>query len=314
MKAAVVTRFGQPPRYQEFPTPKPEGPNEVLAEVVAAALSPRVRSQAAGSHYTSADELPLIPGIDGVGRTPDGRLRYFLLPDTTLGSMAERAVIDVRRSVPLPKGADPIRVAAAMNPAMSSWVALRRRATFRPGQSVLVLGATGNAGRMAVQVARRLGADRIVAVGRGADRISGLADTVVSLDGDRETVAENLGEAGKEVDVVLDYLWGQPTADAMRAIIPRRVDDGQELSWIQIGSVAGLESPIPSAALRATRLQLVGSGQGSVEAGDIRDEVAALAKEIVKGTFALETRAVPLAEVEGAWADTSSPERIVIVP
>ena len=314
MKAAVVTRFGQPPRYQEFPTPKPEGPNEVLAEVVAAALSPRVRSQAAGSHYTSADELPLIPGIDGVGRTPDGRLRYFLLPDTTLGSMAERAVIDVRRSVALPKGADPIRVAAAMNPAMSSWVALRRRATFRPGQSVLVLGATGNAGRMAVQVARRLGADRIVAVGRGADRISGLADTVVSLDGDRETVAENLGEAGKEVDVVLDYLWGQPTADAMRAIIPRRVDDGQELSWIQIGSVAGLESPIPSAALRATRLQLVGSGQGSVDAGDIRDEVAALAKEIVKGTFALETRAVPLAEVEGAWADTSSPERIVIVP
>jgi NADPH:quinone reductase-like Zn-dependent oxidoreductase len=95
----------------------------VLVEVVAAGLYPRVRSQADGSHYTSTDELPLVPGIDGVGRAPDGTLRYFVLPDTTVGSMAERTVVDLRRSIVLPDGSDPIALAAVMNPAMASWIA-----------------------------------------------------------------------------------------------------------------------------------------------------------------------------------------------
>src|ERR1700761_9337264 len=158
MYAAVVTSFDTPPTYREFPTPSPATPDEVLVDVVAAGLHPRVRSQADGSHYTSSDGLPLIPGIDGVGRAPDGSLRYFVLPDTTMGAMAEQTVVDLRRSIVLPEASDPVLVAAAMNPAMSSWVALRRRITFEPGQSVLILGATGNAGRLAIQVAKYLGA------------------------------------------------------------------------------------------------------------------------------------------------------------
>jgi NADPH:quinone reductase-like Zn-dependent oxidoreductase len=150
MHAAVVDSFDRPPAYREYGDPLPsEG--SVLVDVLASALHPRVRSQAAGSHYASTDELPLIPGIDGVGRGPDGVLRYFLLPDTTLGAMAERTLIDPRRSIVLPDDVDPVRIAAAMNPAMSSWVALRRRIEFEKGQRVLVLGATGNAGRMAVR-------------------------------------------------------------------------------------------------------------------------------------------------------------------
>ena len=318
MKAAVVTRFDRPPRYQEFPAPVPAGPHEVCVDVVAAALSPRVRSQASGSHYTSTEQLPLIPGIDGVGRTSDGELRYFLLPDTTYGSMAEQTVIDVRRSVLLPSDADPVRMAAAINPAMSSWVALRSRIAFRPGQSVLVLGATGSAGRVAVQVAKHLGASRVVAVGRGMELMSDLmslgADALVELAGDHDVMASALAAAGRDVDVVLDYLWGEPTADALRAIVPHRADDAQSLTWVQIGSVAGPDSLIPSAALRAVALQIVGSGQGSVDAGDIRDEIATLAKELVKGSFALATRAVPLADVETTWADTDATERLVVVP
>jgi NADPH:quinone reductase-like Zn-dependent oxidoreductase len=89
-----------------------------------------------------------------VGRAPDGTLRYFILPDTTMGAMAEQTVVNLRRSVVLPEDSDPVLIAAAMNPAMSSWVALRRRVTFPPGQRVLVLAATGNAGKMAVQVAK----------------------------------------------------------------------------------------------------------------------------------------------------------------
>jgi NADPH:quinone reductase-like Zn-dependent oxidoreductase len=312
-----VTSFDTPPRYQEFPAPAP-GDGEILVDVIAAGLHPRVRSQASGSHYTSTDELPLVPGVDGVGRDADGVLRYFILGDTTMGSMAERTVVNPRRSVVLAADSDPIAIAAAMNPAMSSWVALRQRVTFQAGQSVLVLAATGNAGRMAVQVAKLFGAGRIVAAGRGADRLAGLpalgATDTVLLEGEPDDIAHRLGEAAGDVDVVIDYLWGEPTVAAMVAIVLARTDSGKPLTWIEIGSVAGVVAPIPSAALRSTRLQIVGSGQGSVSAREIAAEIPALAEEITKGTFSVEAEATPLAQVEQAWADTKTRKRIVFTP
>jgi NADPH:quinone reductase-like Zn-dependent oxidoreductase len=315
--AAVVTSFEAPPRYLEFPTPVPNGEDEILVDVLAAGLHPRVRSQAGGSHYTSTDELPLVPGIDGVGRDADGVLRYFVLADTTMGAMAEQTVIDTRRSVVLPESSDRIAVAAAMNPAMSSWVALRQRIAFQAGQSVLVLAATGNAGRMAVQIARLFGADRIVAAARGAERLAelpalGATDTVL-LEGDAGDIAHRLSHAAADVDVVIDYLWGEPTAAAMIALVTARADEGKPLTWIEIGSVAGPVAPIPSAALRSTRLQIVGSGQGSVSAREIRAELPELAAAITKGTFTIDAQAVPLAEVEQAWADKTR-RRIVLIP
>ena len=129
------------------------------------------------------------------------------------------------------------------------------------------------------------------------------------------TCADRLGDAGADVDVVIDYLWGQPAADALAAIVPARRDDSQQLTWLQIGSVAGATSPIPSAALRAVRLQIVGSGQGSVSTRAILAELPALAHEISTGTFQLDARAVPLADVEQAWAEAAtSPQRIVLTP
>lgn len=311
MKAAVVTEYGTPPLLREVPAPVPRGPEDLLIDVVAAALSPRVRSQAAGSHYTSTGALPLIPGIDGVGRGPDGELRYFILPDTDEGAMAEQAVIDRRRSVTLPAGSDPVLIAAAMNPAMSSWIALRRRALIQPGETVVVLGATGSAGALALQVARRLGAARLVAVGRDVGRLRGAgADEAVELS-DRDA----LGAAGRTADIVLDYLWGQPTADALRAIIPNRERDDQPLRWVQIGSVAGPDSPIPSAALRAADLRLIGSGQGSVSTAAIVGELSELAREVASGAFVTDARAVPLAEVERAWDEAATTrDRLVLVP
>ncbi len=317
MHAAVVTAFGEPPAYREFPTPTARKPDEMLVDVIAAGLHPRVRSQADGSHYTSSAELPLIPGIDGVGRTPDGTLRYFVLPDTTIGAMAQRTVIDQRRSVALPDDVDPIQVAAAMNPVMSSWIALRRRIQFEPGQTVLVLGATGSSGRMAVQVAKYLGASRVVGAGRDPQRLSALtelgADAVVQL-GDTAGAADELGQVAGAVDVVVDYVWGPPTADAMAAIVTARRDRGKPLTWIEIGSVAGGFAAIPSAALRAARLQIVGSGQGSVPTRDILAELPAITAEIARGAFHVDARAVQLADVEAAWSDTSSTQRIVVTP
>ncbi len=319
MHAAVVTTFDSPPRYQEFPAPVPAGDDEMLVDVLAAGLHPRVRSQANGSHYTSTGELPLVPGIDGVGRGPDGRLRYFILPDTTMGAMAEQTVIDVRRSLVLPDSTDPVAVAAAMNPAMSSWVALRQRVPFRPGQDVLVLGATGSAGQLAIQIAKRLGANNVIAAGRDAGRLAALpalgATATVCLDGDAGEMADRLGKAAADVDVVIDYLWGDPTAAAMIAVATHRADPGQPLSWIQIGSAAGPTAGVPSAALRAVRLQIVGSGQGSVSAREYMAELPALAEAISAGTLDADALAMPLADVEQAWAQAvGARQRIVLVP
>src|ERR1700753_4238545 len=135
MNAAVVTSFAEPPHYLPHPLPEPSG-DEVLADVLAAGLHPRVRSGAAGAHYTSSGTLQMVPGVDGIGRLPDGRVVYFAADDDVLGTMADKALVSPRRSVELPSGADVARVAAAMNPAMSSWVALRRRVQLQPGQSV----------------------------------------------------------------------------------------------------------------------------------------------------------------------------------
>jgi NADPH:quinone reductase-like Zn-dependent oxidoreductase len=319
MHAAVVTTFDSAPQYQEFPTPVPTEAGEVLVDVLAAGLHPRVRSQANGSHYTSTDDLPLVPGIDGVGRGPDGLLRYFVLPDTAMGAMAEQTVIDVRRSIVLPESSDPVTVAAAMNPAMSAWVALRQRVPFAAGQNVLVLGATGNAGQLAVQIAKLLGADQVVAAGRNAERLSALATagatSTVALDGDADAVSRRIGQAAAEVDVVLDYLWGEPAMAAMVALVTGRRDSGRPLTWIQIGSVAGPTAAVPSAALRAARLQIVGSGQGSVGTREILAELPALAEAIAAGRFDISARPMPLSQVERAWADAAgSARRIVLTP
>jgi NADPH:quinone reductase-like Zn-dependent oxidoreductase len=311
--AAVVTSFDAPPSYQEFKVPTPRGADEVLVGVVASGLHRRVRSQADGSHYTSTGELPLIPGVDGVARLPDGSLRYFALGDTTFGAMAEQTVIDLRRSFELPAGIDPVQVAAAMNPAMSSWVGLKRRADFGAGQSVLVLGATGSSGQMAVQVAKLLGAGRVIAAGRDPRRLAACkdlgADEVVRLG-----ESPGLGEVAAEVDVVIDYLWGQVTAEAMTEIATHRRDGARPLTWVEIGAVAGATAVIPAAALRALPLQIVGSGQGSVSTRDILSELPAIADAVGSGALRIDARAVPLSDVATVWQDADEAARIVLTP
>jgi NADPH:quinone reductase-like Zn-dependent oxidoreductase len=319
MNAAIVRSFDYPPVYESFAEPVPSDEHEVLVDVLAAGLHPRVRSQANGSHYTSTGELPLIPGVDGVGRSKDGVLVYFALDDATVGSMAERTVIDIRRSIVLPDGTDPPRIAAGMNPGMSSWLALTRRIEWENGQGVLILGATGNAGRMAIQVSKLLGAATVIAAGRNQERLESLpslgADVVVSLVGDSAQVSEELGERAAEVDVVLDYIWGKPAVDAMVGIIKARSDRSRRLSWIQIGAQAGATIELPSAVLRQANICVMGSGQGSIGAAGVLEELSALAAEISDGTIDVKVQAVPLSEVGGMWNQPMSPDdRIVFIP
>lgn len=314
--AAVVTSFDEPPHYLPFDLPEPKE-GEVVVDVLAAGLHPRVRSGASGAHYTSTGALPLIPGVDGVGRRADGALVYFAVDDTRHGTMATKAVIDQRRTIALPDGADAVRIAAAMNPAMSSWVALRRRVAWTPGASVLVLGATGNAGAMAVQVAKLLGAGEVVAAGRDRGRLALVGeagvDRTIALD-DASADAE-LADAARDVDVVLDYLWGAPTERAIRAVLTARTDRSRPLDWVEIGSVAGPDITLPSAALRSAHLRLIGSGQGSIGPREYLAELPSLVEAIGDGRIAVQTRTARLADVESVWSEPEAPGiRTVLVP
>ena len=178
----------------------------------------------------------------------------------------------------------------------------------------MIMGATGSAGRLAVQIARRLGASHVAAAGRDAVRLATLpalgADTLIDLGS--ATVDADLAAIGRDVDVVLDYLWGPWAARALRAIVPTRADDSQALTWVQIGSMTGLESPIPSAALRACNLRIVGSGQGSVSPRDILAELPALSREIMRGDYAVDAQVVALDDVTTAWAERSTARQVVV--
>src|SRR5262249_12250998 len=137
----------------------------------------------------------------------------------------------------------------------------------------------------------------------------------VHLAGDSEDVAQRLGRAAADVDVVLDYIWGEPTAAAMAAVVTHRTDRGKPLAWIPIGSVGGATSPLPSASLRASRPSLRRTWQGSVSSGAILTELPALAEAITAGTFQIDARSMPIEDVEAAWAQVGrTRQRIVIVP
>jgi NADPH:quinone reductase-like Zn-dependent oxidoreductase len=319
MHAAVVTSFDKPPHYLEFDTPVPRGEHQVLVEVLAVGLHPRVRSDAAGRHYTSSGALPMVPGIDGVGRLADGGRIYFVADGEHPGSIAEKAVIDARRSIALPDDADIETIAAAMNPAMSSWVALRRRVPIEAGQSVLVLGATGNAGTMAVQIAKLLGAGRVVGAGRDPDRLEILrgvgADQVVQLTDDNQTTGAALADAAAEVDIVLDYLWGPPAERAIMALLTARADRSRAMDWIQIGAVAGPTLALPSVALRSANLRIQGNGQGAVSTRAYLAELPSLIDEINAGAIHIVPQASPLRDVEAVWSRADVPgRRTVLIP
>ncbi|WLQ38429.1 zinc-binding alcohol dehydrogenase family protein (plasmid) [Streptomyces castrisilvae] len=309
MHAAVITAYGTPPVYREHPEPVARGEHEMVVDVLAAGLHHLTRSKANGTHYSASGVFPIVPGADGVVRDPSGRLRYAALDDTDLGSFAERTVIDVRRSVVLPDDADPVRIAAAMNPGMSSWVALRRRIAFEKGQRVLILGATGSAGRMAIQIAKRFGAAEVFAAGRDAARL----EPLTGLGADRVLTFDSIAAAA-DVDVVLDFVWGAPAADAMIPLLTARADRSVPLTWVQIGSMAGASAPVPSAALRAARLQIVGSGIGSLSPRDILAELPELAEAVTEGALDIRARPVSPSGIAEAWNDHRTDERLVFVP
>lgn len=320
MKAAVVHSFSAPPRYDSFADPVPSG-EEILVTVTAAGLHPIVKSLAAGRHYGSTGELPLIPGIDGVGRMPDGTRVFFARSRPPYGTFAERCLTQRATCFPISGNLSDATVAAIMNPGMSSWAALTERTRLARGESILILGATGVAGQLAVQVARRLGARKIVAAGRNPQALEELrglgADRVLSLSQDRPALVAAFREAIAEekIDVVLDYLWGAPAEAALEAMTQRGLSHGStRVRFVQVGSSAGPTVSMPAESLRSSGLEVMGSGFGSVPIEAIFRALAHFLQEAAREPFQIKTTVVPLAEVESQWSASEQGTRLVFQP
>jgi NADPH:quinone reductase-like Zn-dependent oxidoreductase len=219
MKAAVVRQAGKTPVYADFETPIAKA-GEDLISVRASALSQFSKSRASGAHYSSAGDFPAVAGADGVGITQDGRRVYFVLPEAPFGALAEICPVRTSQCVELPDSLDEITAAAIANPGMSAWAALVERAHLVAGETVLVNGSTGTAGRLAVQLAKYLEAGKIIATGRNEEELEEVkklgANVVIpfALGMLHPSGAKDYEDALKQVfasgiNVVIDYLWGE---------------------------------------------------------------------------------------------------------
>ena len=269
MRAAVLTSSDSLPVEADFADPTPVG-DATLLHLVGAGMHQVVRSIASGRHYGSTGSYPLVLGVDAVARADDGALVYTGWPRAPWGTMAE--LLATPLAVPLPPAfqtgaADPLAVAAGMNPAMSGWMPLVTHRDARGSLgTVLVIGATGMAGHLAVQSAFALGAERVIAAGRdeaALARAAAAGAEAVALD---PTAASEFSSLEKAIQastpsLVLDYVWG-PAAETAFAALGRRGldDDAADIDYVQIGSLGGLDARVPASLLRSRRIPHLGFG------------------------------------------------------
>jgi NADPH2:quinone reductase len=320
VNAALVCSFDAPPRYTNFADPTPaEG--ETIVKVTAAGLHPIVKALAKGTHYGSSGILPFIPGVDGVGRKEDGTRVYFGVSRIPYGTFAERALAAKKMCLTLPDGIDDATAAGLANPGMSSWVALMERAKFVAGESVLILGATGVAGQLAVQIAKRLGARPVIAAGRNPqalEELKGLgADAIISLDQQHEPLVASFRHEVIEhgVDVVLDYLWGKPAEALLESISQKGLSHAApRIRYVEIGESAGRTITLPGATLRSSALELIGSGFGSASIQQIFRALAKFFDAAAETPFQMKIKVAPLRDVEQLWNESEKGERLVFQP
>jgi NADPH:quinone reductase-like Zn-dependent oxidoreductase len=318
MKAAVLHEAGAVPLFEEFENPVPRD-GEVLIKVLAASLKPIDRAMASGGHYASFREFPVVCGVDGVGTLETGERVLFGGSRKPFGTMAENSVAPRAFCVAVPDGLDDATAAALPNPAGSSWLPLKWRARLEHGETVLVLGATGAAGKLAVQIAKILGAGRVIAAGRNRGALENTrslgADATIQIDLPRRDLVEAFASAAKDgIDVVLDYVWGAPTEALVEALTGRDfMAEPRRTRLIEIGAIAGPTISLPGAALRSSGLEIYGSGGGSVPRRAIAEAIPEILRLAARGDLKLETKRVPLAEVETTW-NKKEDRRVVLVP
>lgn len=298
MKAAVLREFGAPPEYGDFQEPEVSD-GQVIVDVEAAGLNHLDLLKASGKHYLTKATLPRVVGGDGVGRLSDGRRVFFDTIVDPYGAMAERTLVPRESVLEIADGVDGAVAAALGNTGITAWLALEWRARLQPGETVLVLGATGAVGRVAVQVARELGAGHVVAADRPNERLPLLgADAVVEIN-ESEDLASDLKRAAPDgVDVIVDPLWGPPALAAMQAA-------RYGARHVQIGHVASPTLTLPALLVRSVDLNVLGFTHPAVPIEVRRSAYLRLTQLVAEGRLTVDVEVVPLADIGAAWARQS---------
>ena len=298
MRAAILRAYGQAPEPGEFEEPT-AGDGQVVVDVKAAAIHHLDLLKATGTFYLE-QPLPSVPGTDGVG-TAHGRRVYFDPAIAPFGSFAPKALASEDTLIDVPEETDDVTAAALGNTGLGAWLALTWRAQLQPGETVLVLGASGAFGRVATQAAKILGAGKVIGAARDTDRIIG-ADEIVEL-------TEN-PEFGGPIDVTIDTLWGKPAEAAMKRV-------SRHARHVQVGQLAGTEITLSAPAIRSVSLNVAGFSVAHPPHEIKRDAYQMLARHVARGEIRVDTEAVELDDIAAAWERQRTAERkpkLVVVP
>ncbi|MCV2484950.1 zinc-binding alcohol dehydrogenase family protein [Flavobacterium sp. SH_e] len=322
MKAAVVYKKGESPKYAEFPEPIASNENEILVSVKAVAITNLDKGIASGEHYSSEKENQngFVVGSDGIGVLEDGTRVYAR---GISGTIAEKALVEKNRMVVLPDGIDDATAAAMPNAVAGSAMALRFRAGIKPSETVLINGATGFTGQLAVQIAKYYGAKKIIVTGRNEKTLESLlelgADEIISLKQSDELFFSQLKENHLKtpIDIVIDYLWGH-SAEIILSVLKGNGNFTPKTRFVNIGSMSGDTIQLSAQILRSVDLQLSGSGLGSWT----KEEVKLLFSEILPEMFLLASKnilkvnieTVKISNIEKMWnAEVPNGKRLVVV-
>lgn len=324
MKAAIVKTAKNSPVYGDFDEPIAQS-GQTIVTVHASALSQFTKSRASGSHYSSDSQSPAVAGVDGVGHTAEGQRVYFALPEAPFGALAERSLVKAEHCIPLPENLDDVTAAAIANPGMSAWAALVERARMERGETILINGATGTAGRLAVQLAKYLGASKVIVTGRNESELNEVtrlgANVVIpfrlgALDplGAKRYEEALIDKFADGIDVVIDYLWGE-SATTIIAAVAKGVEEDHPVRFVHVGSASGEQKiELAGAALRSSAIQLMGSGAKSVPFPKLLDAVRSVFEAVAPAELQIATKTVPLSEVEEAWDAPGKPRIVFTIP
>jgi NADPH:quinone reductase-like Zn-dependent oxidoreductase len=323
MKAAILHKLGTAPQYGDFPDPIQQSDDQLLITIKAASVKNLDKGRASGAHYASYTNLPVVVGIDGVGLLADGTRVYAT---GISGMIAEKALINKHNYVKLPDHIDDATAAALPNAVMGAALALRFRAGIRPGEVVLINGATGVTGMVAIQIAKHYGAKRIIATGRNPESLKKLselgADDILSLKESDEDFTKQLKKINTEtpIDIVIDYTWGHPAELILSALkgggavlaVTHRV------RFVTVGGMAGDNIQLSSGILRSSAIEILGSGLGSLPKEALQKMNSEILPEMFQlaadGKLKIETITMPLKDVESAWnSNMPTGQRLVIV-
>jgi NADPH2:quinone reductase len=312
VRAALLRDVGGLPEEGEVAEPAGK-----TVEVLAAPINPIDLAVSRGILATGHPDLPYVPGCEAVGRTADGRMVWIFggsIGRTSQGAIAERAAVGDSSMIEVPDGADPAVAAGLGIAGLAGWLPFAWRAPLTGGENVLVLGATGSVGLVAVQAAKLLGAARVVAAGRSPARLERAAqhgaDSILRLDepGDLvDTFKDAFG--GEGPSYVFDALWGEPAAAAIEAAVPRA-------TIVNLGQSSGATATITSAAVRFKSLSILGHTNFAVPPAELAEHYRRLVDHAIKGDIRLDVERVRLDSVTDAWRRQAEGvgTKIVVVP